>query len=252
MASVSARHGSARALAIRYSHSAFAALLLVFMFIGFRHFYLAGNSAITGGPIESGLAIYAVPHGISNTAWMLVLLLQPLLIANRQQKLHKTLAWWLLGIAVLVPITGALVAINGPRITPNGPLVHGITYRDFVLVMLSEMAVFAVLVATAVLNRKRPHVHRSLMMLSGLAILSAATDRTDSIMALTGGLGWWGMFGPELTLGLAFFAVRWVLTGKPDRWFAGGLAVMMAIYFVAFQLSTSAAWNSALASVFGL
>lgn len=71
-------------------------------------------------------------------------------------------------------------------------------------------------------------------------------------MALTGNLGWWGMFGPELVLGLAFFGVRWVLIGKPDRWFAGGLTVMMAVYFVAFQLSTSAAWNSALASVFGL
>lgn len=181
MATVSARHSSARALAIRYSHSAFAALLLVFMFIGFRHFYLAGDAAVNGGgPIAKGLLIYAVPHGLSNTAWMLTLFLQPLLIANRRSKLHKTLAWWLLGIAVLVPITGTLVAVNGPRIHPDA-MPHGITYRDFVLVMLSEMAVFAALVATAVLNRKRPHIHRSLMMLSGLAILSAATDgRTAS------------------------------------------------------------------------
>lgn len=238
-------------MAVRYTHSIFAAVLLVFMFMGFWRFYLAGNSAFTGGPLVEGLAIYAVPHGIFATAWMLALCLQPLLVANRRQTLHKTLGPWLLGLAILVPITGTLVAINAPRITPES-IPFGISYREFVLVMLTEMVVFAGLVTAAVLNRKRPHIHRSLMLLSGLAILSAATARIAFIQVLTGASGWWGMFAPELVLGLLFIAVRWLLVGKLDRWFAGGLAGMMAIYFVAFQLATTAAWNATLVSVFGL
>jgi hypothetical protein len=251
MAEMALRRVSVPEMAVRYSHSIFAAALLVFMFIGFRQFYLAGNSAFTGGPLVEGLAIYAVPHGICATAWMLTLVLQPLLVANRRQTLHKTLGPWLLGLAILVLITGTLVAINAPRITPES-MPFGNSYREFVLVMLSEMAVFAGLVTAAVLNRKRPHIHRSLMLLSGLAILSAATARIAFIQVLAGGLGWWGLFAPELMLGLIFIGVRWLLVGKLDRWFAGGLAGMMAIYFVAFQLATTSAWNTTLVSVFGL
>jgi hypothetical protein len=251
MAEIALRRVSVPEMAVRYSHSIFAAVLLAFTFIGFRQFYLAGNSAFTGGPIEEGLAIYAVPHGICSTAWMLTLVLQPLLAANRRQTLHKTLGWWLLGLAILVPITGTFVAVNAPRIFPQS-MPFEISYREFVLVMLSEMVVFTGLVTAAVFNRKRPHIHRSLMLLSGLAILSAATARIPFIQALTGTSGWWGMFAPELVLGLIFIAVRWLLVGKLDRWFAGGLAGMMAIYFVAFQLATTAAWNTTLVSVFGL
>lgn len=240
-------------MAVRYLHSIFAAVLLVFMFIGFRRFYLAGNSAFTGGPLKA-LPFMRRPHGICATAWMLTLCLQPLLIANRRRTLHRTLGWWFLGLAVLVVITGTLVAINAPRISPQdrpfGPF--GLSYREFVLVMLSEMVVFSGLVTAAVLNRQRLHIHRSLMLLSGLAIRSAATARIAFIQVLTGALGWWGMFAPELVLGLLFIAVRCLLVGKLDRWFAGGLAGMMAIYFVAFQLATTAAWNATLVSVFGL
>ena len=238
-------------MAVRYLHSIFAAALLVLMFVGFRHFYLEGNSGFTGGPLAEGLAIYAVPHGICATAWMLTLFLQPLLVANRRLALHRTLGWWFLGLAVLVVITGTLVATNAPRISPeNG--AFGLSYREFVLVMLSEMVVFAGLVIAAVLNRKRRHVHRSLMLLSGLAILSAATARIPFIQAVAGVSGWWGMFAPELVLGMLFIAARWLLVGGLDRWFAGGLAGMIAIYFVAFQLATTATWNATLVSVFGL
>lgn len=245
---------SVSGLAVRYLHSMVAAVLLVFTFIGFRHFYLSGNSSLpggAGGPIMEGTAIYAVPHGICATAWMLILFLQPLLVANRRRTLHKTLGWWFLGLAILVPITGTLVAVNAARVSP-GSMPFGISYREFVLVMLSEMAVFTGLVIAAVLNRKRAQVHRSLMLLSGLAILSAATFRVPFVLALTGGVGWWGMFAPELVMGLIFVAVHWLLIGKLDRWFAGGLAGMMAVFFVAFQLATTAAWHATLVSVFGL
>lgn len=249
MAEGVARIGSLQGMAIRYSHAIATAVLAVFAFIGFQNFYLRGQTG-SGGPIAEELLVYAVLHGVCFTAWMLLLVLQPLLVANRWQKLHKTLGWWFLGLAALIPVTGALVAYHGTKLDPHLP-VHALEYRQFLLVMLTEMVVFAGLVITAVVNRKRAHIHRSMMLLTGLAILSAATDRTVWIQALTGHAGWWGMFAPELLLGVLFIAVRWPLLGKPDRWFTGGLAVMMALYFVAFDLAKTATWNNIMLSVFG-
>lgn len=251
MAAVLVPRRSLRESAIRYSHAIAAAILTLFVFVGFQNFYLAGNSAITGAPIVDELFVYAVSHATCATAWMLVLIVQPSLVASRNRKLHMTLGWWLLGLAALVAITGALVAVRAAALAPDLP-VHGLTYRQFVVVMLTEMVVFSALVVIAIVNRTRPQVHRSLMLLTGLAILSAATDRIPPIQLWTGHEGWWGMFAPELLLGLIFIAVRGTLTGKVDRWFAGGLVVMMTLFLVAFELAKTAAWDRTLTSVFGI
>jgi hypothetical protein len=129
--------------------------------------------------------------------------------------------------------------------------VHGITYAEFVLVMWTEMVAFTALVTTAVINRKKPQIHRAMMFLTGIAILSAATDRTPWIMDMTGRLGWWGMFAPELVLGLAFLGFRWALTGKFDRWLAGGLAALMGSLWLAFQLAPTPGWNALRTSIVG-
>jgi hypothetical protein len=251
MAEMAVRGGSLKATAIRYSHAGFAVLLVVFMWMGYSPFYLRLHSGFTNQPIVEGLFIYAVPHGIVATAWMLALVLQPSLIGTRNHKLHKQLGWWLLGLGAMVVVSGTMVAVKGASLEPES-VVHGVvTYPEFILVMLTEMVAFTVLVATAVVNRKKPQIHRAMMMLTGLTILSAATDRTPWIMELTGGIGWWGMFAPELLLGLLFFVVRWSLTGKPDRWFGGGLAALMAALWLAFQLAPTAGWNAVLTSVFG-
>ena len=101
--------------------------LAVFVFAGFQRFYLAGASAVTGGPIVDELFVYAVLHGICATAWMLALIAQPLLVASRNRKLHMALGWWLLGLAALVAarkVTPAAIRVvdvpgTGPQLLGN-------------------------------------------------------------------------------------------------------------------------------------
>ena len=226
-----------------------AASMIALMLIGFSAFYLRGLES-GDRPIPPQIYALVIVHGVVLTSWMLVLLLQPLLIAARWHSLHKTLGWWLFGLAAMVPVSGTLVAILSVGINPHRQ-VYGLNYPQFLLVMLVEMLVFAGLVTAAVLQHKKPQAHRALMLLSGLGIISGATARMG-LNGLFGHEGWFSFFGPVLVLGVLFVLVRWLLSGKLDRWLAGGFAVTQAIYLVSWELATSAGWDRILGLVFGL
>jgi hypothetical protein len=68
-------------------------------------------------------------------------------------------------------------------------------YRQFLLVMLVEMALFAAFVLAGVLMRKRREKHRAMMLLATLSILAGATVRMPVLFSVFGEAGWTGIFG---------------------------------------------------------
>ena len=54
---------------------------------------------------------------------------------------------------------------------------HGAAAREFAIVPISGIMVFVVLVAIAVLNVRRPEVHKRLMLLATVSTLQAAVGR---------------------------------------------------------------------------
>ena len=65
----------------------------------------------------------------------------------------------------------------------------GMEYRQFQLIMLAEIALFTIFVLAGRLTRKRPEIHRVMMLLASLSILAGATVRMLILFAVFGESG---------------------------------------------------------------
>lgn len=115
-------------------------------------------------------------HGLVFTAWMLLLLVQPLLVANRRTDLHRKLGWVGAALAatmVFVGIEGSLIAAR----RPTGFMGLDIPAASFLLVPLLDIALFALFVGLAISRRRDLQAHKRLMLLGTISILGAAVAR---------------------------------------------------------------------------
>ena len=226
----------------RAFYSTTAALNLVIMLVGFSAFYTTGRGE-AGRVIAPGIMVVVIVHGMSITAWYILSLVQALLITVKNRKLHMKLGWSALGLAPVVAVSGVMVAVRSARGAPNFNF-FGMGYHDFLLVMLMEITMFTGLVTAGLLMRKRPEVHRSLMLLASLSLLLGATTRIPKLVALFGGdASRTAFFGPVFVLAVGFVLVRWIMTKKFDRWLASGYALMVVAYLASEQFSRTDAWR---------
>jgi len=225
----------------RYFYSGAAVVMLVVTLAGFQPFYLRGEG-LAGRRISPELFPLVVVHGALMTAWVALFLVQSLLIPTRKRRLHMRLGWVAIGVALGVSITGFMVAVQSVRPVPQVPF-WGMAYRQFLLVMLAEVALFTFFVLAGVLYRKRPEVHRAMMLLASLSILAGATVRMPILFPVFGEAGWVGIFGPVFTLGAVLLLVRSLLKRAFDRWLAAGYAAMVVLYVVASKFAVSDAWS---------
>ncbi len=227
----------------RFFYSTAAALNLVIMFVGFSAFYMSGHGA-GGRVIAPGIMAVVIVHGMGITAWYILSLVQSLLITVKNRKLHMKLGWSAVGLLPVIAVSGVLVAIRSARGAP-GFVFFGMDYQvGFLLVMLVEIAVFTGLVTTGILIRKRPEIHRAMMLSASLSLLLGATTRIPWLVAPFGGENSRvAFFGPVFVLGALLIFVRSLMTRKFDRWLATGYSVMVIAYLVAEQFSRTDAWH---------
>ena len=221
----------------RYFYSIAAAVILVVTLVGFHPFYLAGEG-MRGRKVSPELFPLVLAHGALMTAWVLLFLVQALLISTRHRRLHMKLGWGAIAVALGVAITGFMVAVQSVRPFPRIPF-WGMAYRQFLLVMLAEVALFTLFVLAGVLSRKRSEIHRPMMLLASLSILAGATVRMPILFPVFGETGWIGIFGPIFALGAAFLLARTLLKRVLDRWLATGYAVMVLLYVCAAKFAVT-------------
>jgi hypothetical protein len=119
----------------------------------------------------------------------------------------------------------------------------GMEYSRFLLVMLTEMALFTFFVTAGVLTRKKPKIHRAMMLLAGLSIIAGATVRIPFLFPIFGTAGWIGLFGAVFCLGAALLLVRFAMTRRFDWWFAGGYAFWVVTYIASTNLALTDTWS---------
>lgn len=226
----------------RYFHVSAAALNLVIMLVGFSAFYTHGRGE-SGRIISPAIMPTVIVHGMSVTAWYLLSLGQALLITVRNRKLHMTLGWAALALLPVIAVSGILVAVRSASSAPNFKF-FGMNYHDFVLVMFVEIAVFAALVTAGILTRKRPEIHRAMMLVASWGLLIGATTRIPWLLAPFGGDGSrLAFFGPVYVMGALLILVRSAMIRKLDRWLATAYVFMVACDLTAEQLSRTDAWR---------
>lgn len=139
------------------------------VFVGFgRSYFLKGYF---GAPPLTPLVHL---HGLVFTGWICLFLAQVLLVAKQRVALHRRLG--ILGgiwATILVLVGLATAVASARRNFPAG----GDQTLAFLAVPLTDMFVFAVLVTAGLLFRRKPEVHKRLMLVATIGLLSAAIAR---------------------------------------------------------------------------
>jgi hypothetical protein len=166
-----------------YTGMAVAAAATVF--IGFsRTYFLRFQFQPTSLPT------YLRVHGAVFSLWMLLFVVQTSLVAGGRRDFHRRLGWVGAALAaamVVVAVTAAI--ISGRRDIANGFEREALT---FLTTPLSSMAVFLVLVGSAIACRRQLETHKRLMLLATISILDAATARWPIAIVAGSSLGYYG------------------------------------------------------------
>ncbi|HVP49853.1 MAG TPA: hypothetical protein VMT56_01390, partial [Candidatus Bathyarchaeia archaeon] len=190
----------------RLFYTTAGAIFLVLTVIGFRHYIFEGRH-FDGTAIDPSILATVVAHSSAIFAWFVLFFVQALLIPTQNRRLHMKLGWSVLVIASAIAVTGPLVLIRSIRLDPK-QVVFDWSAPQFLLVGYAEIALFVVFVVIGVLNRKRPRIHRPMMLMASLVILTGATGRIPLVNAIFGFHTWMALFGPVVALGAILLLVR--------------------------------------------
>ena len=114
-------------------------------------------------------------HGLVFTSWLVLFMTQTTLVAAHRTDIHRRLG--ILGgvIATLMIIIGFSTAVI--RAKQGATPLPEISPLSFLVIPIGDISVFAVLVAAGFYYRRRPDVHKRLMLLATISILAAAIAR---------------------------------------------------------------------------
>jgi hypothetical protein len=215
-------------------------LMLVATAVGFRAF-LAHGKGFGGGEITRQIVPLVVVHGLAMLSWIVLFLVQSVFILKGNPRLHMRIG---VGGAVLagvmVPL-GSVSAILSARYNPELYQYFG-GPRFFLATMLGEMLSFGTLVSVAVIYRRRPEIHRPMMLLASLMIISGSLGRCPYIgeFALMPPLY---VLGPALALGALLLVLQLGMTRALNRWYAFGYGAMVLASCLFIVIGHSALWN---------
>jgi hypothetical protein len=149
-----------------------AAAALLVVFAGFAPtYYLRSALHLTVGPNGKPLAPHIPPvvqiHAIVFSLWIVTFGVQAGLVATRRVAMHRRLgmiAAWLIPIMIVL---GLVTAIRGARDgwNPGGPFPDAL---GFLIVGFADLTVFGTLAAAGIWFRRRPDLHRRLMLFATL------------------------------------------------------------------------------------
>ena len=231
----------------RFFYSFAATINLLLLFTGFSPYFLhhRGEGGRTIHPVMEDIDFI---HGMAVTAWYSLVLVQALLVSSGNRRLHMRLGWLSVALVPLVAISTVMVALHSVREMPD-MVRFEMPYPHFLLVMLTDVAVFSVCAVAGILVRKRPKAHRVLMLTASLSLLGGATSRIPWLDDVFGGYTRSGYFGPVWAWGALLTILASLRLGALDRRLAIGVGLfVMSELTAAFALGTDtwAHWSRVL------
>lgn len=137
---------------------------------------------------------YVYVHGSVMTLWFVVLVAQTSLVAAHRTDLHRRLG--ILGalVAVVVVILGFAITLQVPAHLKAG---GGATYTGGEKIPLqistlifwgdiAQLITFAIMIATAAWKRRRPDVHKRLMLLASIGFVTPSLGRMTEFPGFLG------------------------------------------------------------------
>lgn len=130
-------------------------------------------------------------HGFVFTSWLVLFVTQTTLVAAHRTDIHRRLGVAGGMIAVLMVLLGVTTALV--RANQGATPLPGISPLSFLVVPLGDMFVFPILVGAGFYFRRRPDVHKRLMLLATISILAAAIARLPFAIMRAGPPAFFGL-----------------------------------------------------------
>ena len=221
-----------------------AVLILIFMAGGFRRFYTHGRAP--WGELTTQIAPLIVAHGLAMSGWVVLFLIQSVLILTGRRRLHLVIGPVGGVLAAAIVILGSIAASLSVHFRPEIYAPFG-GPRPFLAAMFVQMVSFGTFVGIALAYRRRPEIHRPMMLLGTTVIQTATLGRFPYIenLALLPPLYVWG---PMLVFGGLLFVLQWAMNRAPNRWYLMGYAGIVVASFLSLAVGHSALWSRAVSS----
>ena len=196
-------------------------------------------------------------HGLVFSAWTVFVVYQTWLAASGRLLRHRAAGLIGVSFATAMTILGTLAAINQMKSAAALGLAEA--GRTFAIVPLGSIAFFAVVIAFALGNVRRPEWHKRLMVVATVSILDAAVARWFLVfLAPPDAAG-----PPPVDVDLAPALITcvlimigivhdWRTRGRPHAAYLIGVGSLVGLKFLQVPLSTTWAWQSVAASFLAL
>jgi hypothetical protein len=175
-------------------------------------------------------------HGFVFSTWVLFFVVQTALVFTRRTPVHRRLGVFGGVWASVMLVVGYMAAVASARrgFTPPGgppPLV-------FFAIPISDLVVFTVFVVTGLYFRRQSAIHKRLMLMATISILTAAIARLPHVLPL----GPLVFFGLTDLLVVACVVNDRVVRGRVHPAFVWGGLFLVASQAGRLAISGTAAW----------
>ena len=216
----------------RFFYIAMAVVIVGVVFGGFARTYFL-RPYFDAEPLMPLLHL----HGIVFSSWLVLYFTQTVLIAAKRTHVHRRLGIAGAVIAVLMILIGSTTAII--RAKQGATPLEGIPPLGFLVVPLADILVFAILVGAAFYFRRKPDVHKRLMLLATISILGAAIARLPFAFLQAGPPAFFGATDLFIVACLVYDLVS---RGRIHRATALGGLLIVASQPLRLWLGTTDAW----------
>ncbi|PYT91037.1 MAG: hypothetical protein DMG36_19535 [Acidobacteria bacterium] len=114
-------------------------------------------------------------HATVFSLWLVFLISQSALIRTHNVALHRRVGWFGVALGAAIPLVGVSIAITMSRF--NALKLHQANTEADLVVPLFDMVAFSIPFALAVYWRKKPEIHRRLILVATCALTAAAFGR---------------------------------------------------------------------------
>jgi hypothetical protein len=216
-----------------------AGVMLIFTAGGFRNFYLHGRAP--WGRMTTQIMPLIVAHGLAMSGWVVLFLVQSSLILTGRRRFHLVIGPLGGVLAAAIVILGTAVAPLSVHFSPQVYATLG-GPRPFLARMFVQMLSFGTLVGIGLAYRRRPEIHRPMMLLATIVIQSGSLGRFPYIQDLAAFPPLY-VWGPVLLFGALLFVLQWGMSRIPNRWYLMGYAGMVMASFLSVAVGRTALWN---------
>ena len=186
--------------------------------------------------LNSSIVLVGI-HGVSMLMWYIILFWQTYQVRINSIKVHRQLGLLTIVLAVAIIISGIMIAISNYQGEGEALVLFG---------NFSGMFTFGVLYAFAIKNRHRSDVHKRLMIVASVAMLSPALVRILRIVEINDfvTLPFWLIYIAALPV----FDYRKMKRVHKTTWLATGL--LLLLMFGGAAIGMSEGWSNLMESLF--